>query len=115
MDGVTATRLVDVSHTIEQGMITYKGLPAPLVCDFLSREESRGHYAPGTEFVIHRVELVGNTGTYIDAPFHRYAEGRDIAGLELGELAHLPGIVIRAPGTAGRGGGPPAVAGAGGG
>jgi arylformamidase len=111
MARVTATRLIDVSHTIEQGMITYKGLPAPLVCDFLSREESRGHYAPGTEFVIHRVELVGNTGTYIDAPFHRYAEGRDIAGLELGELAHLPGIVVRAAGAAGQSIGPAAFAG----
>lgn len=95
------TRLIDLSHAIEQGMITYQGLPAPLICDFLSREESRGHYTPGTEFAIHRIEMVGNTGTYIDAPFHRYAAGRDIADLALEELAHLPGLVVR-PGAAGR-------------
>src|ERR1044071_2127134 len=64
--------LVDVSHVVEHGMITYKGLPAPLVCDFLSREQSRSHYAPGTEFHIGKIEMVANTGTYLDSPFHRY-------------------------------------------
>ena len=44
-------RLIDVSHTIEAGMITYKGLPAPIMCDFLSREASRKNYADGHEFV----------------------------------------------------------------
>src|SRR4051812_23413483 len=95
-------RLVDLSHTIEEGLITYKGLPAPIVCDFLSREESRSHYAPGTEFAIHRIELVGNTGTYLDAPFHRYAEGRDIADLRLEEVAHLDAVVVRVPVERGR-------------
>ncbi|WP_201362332.1 cyclase family protein, partial [Dictyobacter formicarum] len=65
-------RLVDLSHTIEQGLITYKGLPAPLICDYLSREESRKQYAPGTEFQIGKIEMVTNTGTYLDCPFHRY-------------------------------------------
>src|SRR5438034_351764 len=67
--------LVDVSHVVEHGMITYKGLPAPLVCDFLSREQSRSHYAPGTEFHIGKIDMVANTGTYLDSPFHRYATG----------------------------------------
>ena len=66
-----ARRFVDLSHTIEDGMITYKGLPAPLVCDHLSHAASRANYGPGTEFQIGRVEMVGNTGTYIDSPFHR--------------------------------------------
>ena len=94
--------IIDVSHTIEAGLITYKGLPAPLICDFLSREESRSHYAPGTEFHIGQIEMVANTGTYIDAPFHRYEHGLDIADLSLKKLVNLEGIVIRAQAGNGR-------------
>jgi len=89
--------LVDLSHTIEHGMITYKGLPAPLICDFLSREASRAHYAPGTEFQIGRIDLVANTGTYLDSPFHRFAAGQDLADLALSSLAGLDGLLVRAP------------------
>jgi arylformamidase len=88
--------LVDVSHVVEHGMITYKGLPAPLICDFLSREQSRSHYAPGTEFHIGKIEMVANTGTYLDSPFHRYATGKDLSELPLQRLANLDGIVIPA-------------------
>src|SRR5947199_4462545 len=92
-------RLIDVSHTVEHGMVTYKGLPAPLVCDYLSRAESRKLYAPGVEFHIGKVEMVANTGTYLDSPFHRYADGTDLAGLPLEKLADLDAIVVRpAPG-----------------
>src|SRR3989441_11577913 len=94
--------LVDVSHTIEHGMITYKGLPAPLVCDFLSREQSRAHYAPGTEFHIGKVELVANTGTYLDSPFHRYAHGKDASELPLDRVANLDALVIRTDPSRGR-------------
>lgn len=87
--------LVDVSHTIEHGMITYKGLPAPVISDYLTREESRTRYAPGTEFHIGKIEMVANTGTYLDSPYHRYARGRDLAGLDLYSLANLDGIVVR--------------------
>ena len=86
--------LVDVSHVVEHGMITYKGLPAPLICDFLSREQSRSHYAPGTEFHIGKIEMVANTGTYLDSPFHRYANGRDLSQLSLDQLANREGVVI---------------------
>src|SRR3981081_4491722 len=79
--------LIDVSHEIESGMVTYRGLPAPLVCDFLSREASRKIYAPGVEFHIGRIDMVANTGTYLDAPFHRYANGIDISELPLERLA----------------------------
>jgi kynurenine formamidase len=88
--------LIDVSHVVEDGMITYRGLPAPLICDFLSREQSRAHYAAGTEFQIGKIEMVANTGTYLDSPFHRYAGGKDLADLTLERLAHLPGLVIAA-------------------
>src|SRR5438132_529105 len=88
------TMLVDVSHVVEHGMITYRGLPAPLVCDYLSRAQSRAVYAPGTEFHIGRIDMVANTGTYLDAPFHRYADGADLAALELGRLAGLEGILL---------------------
>ncbi len=93
---MSAARLIDLSHTVEDGMITYKGLPAPIVCDYLSREASRERYAPGTEFQIGRIEMVANTGTYIDSPFHRYADGADLAALPLESLAHLPCVVLRA-------------------
>jgi arylformamidase len=88
-------RTIDLSHEVEDGMITYKGLPAPVICDYLSREESRSHYAEGTEFHIGRIEMVANTGTYVDAPFHRFADGRDLAGLPLASLADLDTLVVR--------------------
>jgi arylformamidase len=87
--------LIDVSHVVEAGMITYKGLPPPVISDHLSREQSRQLYAPGTEFHIGKIEMVANTGTYIDSPFHRYAEGSDLSGLDLYSLANLHAVVIR--------------------
>lgn len=93
-------RIVDLSHPIEHGMVTYKGLPAPVICDFLSREQSRAHYSDGTEFHIGRIDLIANTGTYIDSPFHRHADGVDIAGLSLSRLVDLPTVVVRVTGQA---------------
>lgn len=77
-------------------MVTYPGLPGPIICDYLSREASRKQYAPGVEFQIGKVEMVGNTGTYLDAPFHRYADGHDLAELSLETIADLDAIVLRA-------------------
>ena len=91
-------RLVDLSHPIEHGMITYPGLPGPVVSDFMGREASRGHYAEGTTFHIARVRMVGNTGTYLDAPFHRFAHGKDVGSLPLERLADLEGVVVDASG-----------------
>jgi arylformamidase len=88
--------LIDLSHTIEEVVITYKGLPAPLICDYISREASRASYAAGTTFHIGKIEMVANTGTYLDSPFHRFADGIDMAELPLESLAHLPGLVVRA-------------------
>jgi kynurenine formamidase len=88
-------RLVDLSHEVEDGMITYKGLPAPIICDFLSREESRKHYSAGTEFNIGKIEMVANTGTYVDSPFHRFADGIDLSEIPLESLADLEGVVVR--------------------
>jgi len=90
--------LIDLSHTIEQGLVTYKGLPAPIICDYLSREASRKFYHPGTEFQIGKIEMVGNTGTYLDSPFHRYAEGKDLSQLELSKLADLPALKVSSNG-----------------
>jgi len=89
--------LIDLSHTIEHGMITYKGLPAPLICDFLSREASRKLYAPGTEFHIGRIDMVANTGTYLDSPFHRFPTGKDLADLPLDSLAGLDAVLVKMP------------------
>ncbi|MBI3240733.1 MAG: cyclase family protein [Chloroflexi bacterium] len=94
------TQLIDVSHTVEHGLITYKGLPAPIICDYLSREQSRSHYAEGTEFYIGKIEMVANTGTYVDSPFHRYAHGKDLSELNLASLVNLDTVVIRASGRA---------------
>lgn len=88
-------RHVDLSHTIYDGLVTYRGLPAPIICDYLSREASREHYAPGTEFQIGKIEMIANTGTYVDCPFHRYADGKDLSEVGLERFADLDGIVIR--------------------
>src|SRR5215510_6571202 len=90
------TKFIDLSHTIEDGLVTYKGLPAPIICDYLSREKSRELYDAGTEFQIGKIEMVANTGTYIDFPFHRYKEGKDLSQIDLEYFTDLEGIVIRA-------------------
>jgi kynurenine formamidase len=90
---------VDLSHVIESGMTTYPGLPEPRISDHLSREASRSNYEKGTTFQIGRIEMVANTGTYMDAPFHRFAEGADIADLPLARLAGLPGLLVDATGA----------------
>jgi len=90
-------RIVDLSHVIEHGMTTYPGLPAPQICDFWTRDGSAANYDDGSSFHIGRIEMVANTGTYVDAPFHRYAEGSDLAELPLSSLADLPGIIVRRP------------------
>lgn len=94
--------LIDLSHTVEHGMTTYPGLPGPIICDYLTREASRARYAPGVEFQIGKIEMVANTGTYIDAPFHRYADGQDLAQLPLDSLADLAAVVVRIPAGSGR-------------
>jgi arylformamidase len=91
------SRLIDLSHTIEDGMITYKGLPAPIICDYLSRERSKEFYEAGTEFQIGKIEMVANTGTYVDCPFHRYPDGKDLNDVPVSKFAKLPAIVVRAP------------------
>lgn len=90
-------RFVDLSHVIRDGLLTYPGLPAPRISEHLSREASRAHYAPGTEFQIGRIELVANTGTYVDSPAHRFKGGADLSGLPLESLADLPGVVVDLP------------------
>lgn len=102
--------LIDLSHVVEDGMTTYPGLPAPVVCDFLDRAASRAHYAADTTFHIGRIDMVANTGTYVDAPFHRFADGADLAELPLERLAHLPGLVVRRAPDAARAIGPEAFA-----
>lgn len=89
-------RLIDLSHTVEDGMITYRGLPAPVICDFLGREESQAHYTEGTSFHIGKIEMVANTGTYMDSPFHRYAGGKDLSAVPLESTADLEGAVFHA-------------------
>lgn len=91
--------VVDLSHTIENGMVTYKDLPVPIVCDHISHLQSRGSYAPGTEFQIGRINMVANTGTYIDTPYHRYPGAADLSTTPLPNTAHIPGVVVRATGS----------------
>jgi arylformamidase len=97
---MSSPRLIELNHIIEDGMVTYKGLLAPVICDYLSRVDSRNNYAPGTEFQIGRIDMVSNTGTYLDTPFHRYADGDDLSAVSLDRVAALPGIVVRAKGPA---------------
>jgi len=93
-------RLVELSHVIESGRATYPGLPAPIVDAFMTHESSRAHYASGTEFHLGRIAMAANTGTYIDAPFHRFPGGADIADLPLEALVDLRCVVVRAGGSA---------------
>jgi kynurenine formamidase len=89
-------KFFELSHIVEDGMITYSGLPGPRISDHLTREASRQHYAKGTSFQIGKIEMVANTGTYIDAPFHRYQEGKDLSQLDLSSVANLDGLVLHA-------------------
>jgi arylformamidase len=95
VDQKRPSAFIDLSHTIHDGLITYKGLPAPIVCDFLSREESKKFYAEGTTFQIGKIEMVTNTGTYIDCPFHRYHDGKDMSEIGLDAFCDLPACVVR--------------------
>ena len=90
-------RLVDLSHVIGDGLITYKGFPGPAICDFWSREHSAGNYDDGSSFQIGRIDMIANTGTYVDTPFHRYEDGDDLAAIALDQMAAVPGIVVRQP------------------
>jgi arylformamidase len=96
-------RLVELSHVIRAGLITVPGLPAPEITPHLTREASRAHYGPDTEFAIDRLTLVGNTGTYLDSPFHRYADGTDLSGIPLARTAGVPAVVVRVTGARERG------------
>ena len=93
----TEDRLIDLSHEVEDGMTTYKGLPGPHICDFWTREASAANYDDGATFQIGRIDMVANTGTYVDSPFHRYADGKDLAALPLESLANIEGLVVRQP------------------
>ncbi|MDX2525281.1 cyclase family protein [Streptomyces europaeiscabiei] len=107
----TKRHLVELSHVVRHGMVTYPGLPGPEICDHMNREDSRDKYAPGTEFQIGRITMVANTGTYVDAPFHRFAEGQDLAELDLSRLVDVPGLCVGVTGGKGPGIGPDQLAG----
>ncbi|PPH00001.1 cyclase [Rathayibacter sp. AY1D1] len=107
----SSRRFVDLSHTVADGLVTYPGLPAPRIRPHLTREASRASYAPGTEFAMDVIEMIGNTGTYLDSPFHRYEGGADLAALPLETLVDLPTVVVDATGATERGIGSDAVAG----
>jgi kynurenine formamidase len=88
-------RLIELSHQIRDGMVTYPGLPGPVLSDYLPREASPARYGPGTEFHIGRISMVANTRTYLDSPFHRFAGATDVAGLPLRSVADLDGMLVR--------------------
>ena len=95
MEDRSTPRIVDLSHTITEGMVTYKGLPGPHICDFISREDSAANYDGGETFQIGRIDMVANTGTYVDVPSHRYADGKDLSEVGVEGLAQLPALVVR--------------------
>ena len=97
--GSASRQLVELSHVLHDGMVTYPGMPGPRISDHLSREDSRALYASGTEFQMGRITLVSNTGTYLDTPFHRYRDGADLAGVPVDAVADLDGIVVRLTGA----------------
>ncbi|MEL6676866.1 MAG: cyclase family protein [Bacteroidota bacterium] len=89
-----AMRIIDLSHTISTDTLTYQGLPKPIICDFMSREASQEHYEAGTSFQIGRIDMVVNSGTYIDVPFHRYADGQDLSVMPIQHFVGLPGVKV---------------------
>jgi arylformamidase len=93
-------RFVDLSHDVVAGMITYPGLPGPVITDHLSWEASHRNYAPGVEFQIGRIDMIANTGTYLDTPAHRYRDGFDLSRLPLESAAGLSGVVVSVAGQA---------------
>jgi arylformamidase len=95
--GERPTQLIDLSHVITEGMVTYKGLPGPHICDFISREQSVANYDDGSTFQIGRIDMVSNTGTYVDVPSHRFVDGKDLSEVEIEAFANLPALVIRQP------------------
>ena len=99
----TRPRFIDLSHEIRAGLVTYPGLPAPVISPHLTREDSRSKYAPGTEFAMDLITMIGNTGTYLDSPFHRYPQGADLAGLTLDTLVDLPAEVFHLTDASSRG------------
>ena len=103
-------KIVDLSHVITEGMVTYKGLPGPHICDFLSRERSAANYDDGSTFQIGRIDMVANTGTYVDVPSHRFADGKDLSEVGIESFADLPGLVVRQPFETGLGVDAPAFA-----
>ena len=86
--------VIDLSHVIRDGLVTYPGLPAPVITPHLTREQSIAKYAPGTQFAMDIITMIGNTGTYLDSPFHRYEGGAALAGLSLESLVDLPAEVF---------------------
>ena len=106
-----ARQYIELSHPIVDGMVTVPFLPPPKIDEFLTREASRERYAPGTEFSIGRITMVANTGTYLDTPFHRYADGADLADVELGRLVDLEAVTVDATGQDGQAIGPDVFAG----
>ncbi len=90
------SKFIELSHIIETGMLTYSGLPGPIISDHMSRKDSESYYSDGTTFQIGKIEMIANTGTYIDAPFHRYEAGHDLSELKMTSIANLEGIVFRA-------------------
>jgi arylformamidase len=97
LEDIPAPRLVDLSHVIIDGMVTYKGLPGPHICDFISREQSAANYDDGSTFQIGKIEMIANTGTYVDVPSHRCADGKDLSEVGIEAFANLPGIIVRQP------------------
>jgi arylformamidase len=95
----TTGRLVELNHVIRAGLTTYPGLPGPVITPYQTRRASRQHYALGTEFAIDKLTLVGNTGTYLDAPYHRYPDGADLSAISLEQTVDLPAVVVRVAGA----------------
>ena len=97
MANMGKAEIVDLSHVITDGMVTYKGLPGPHICDFISREQSAANYDDGSTFQIGRIDMVANTGTYVDVPSHRFADGKDLSEVGVEAFANLPALVVRQP------------------
>ncbi len=89
---------MDLSHDIVAGMLTYPGVPGPEIRITTTRTASAARLTSGASFEIESLTLVGNTGTYVDAPYHYHADRADVAELPLERLVNVPIAVVRAVG-----------------
>lgn len=90
---------IDLSHSIENGTVTYPGDPPALIELTLDRKLTSKLNGGGTTsgVEINTIKMVSTSGTYIDAPYHVFEDGKKIKDYPIEKLVNLPSIVVKIP------------------